>query len=180
MSSGEERVASVLGPSDFSSNEGVRGQLSIPVDRNSDSKRASFVRRSHIRCNCDSKEVECRGRVAVRLHVRDSAGIHPFSGEKVECGLYPGTPCAIGESGQGSLKLSTIISPVEIAWVQKRYDLLFVNFNFVLADEDGEIHAPKDQDRREMILGHVRLIRQHVVSDVQALSEKRCQLSPGW
>lgn len=44
--------------------------------------------------------------------------------------------------------VSSMISPVEqISWVEteKGFDNLYLNFNFILMDEHGEIHAPKDQ-----------------------------------
>lgn len=43
--------------------------------------------------------------------------------------------------------VSSMIAPVEISWVEtkKGYDSLYVNFNFVLMDENGELHLPKDQ-----------------------------------
>lgn len=43
--------------------------------------------------------------------------------------------------------VSSMIAPVEISWVQMDigFDNLYLNFNFVLVDEHGELHAPKDQ-----------------------------------
>lgn len=40
-----------------------------------------------------------------------------------------------------------MIAPVEISWVEMEqgYDNLYVNFNFILMDENGELHCPKDQ-----------------------------------
>lgn len=46
--------------------------------------------------------------------------------------------------------ISSMISPVEISWVKmekKGFENLYVNFNFILMDENGEMHPPKDQVR---------------------------------
>lgn len=78
--------------------------------------------------------------------------------------------------------VSTVISPMEIAWVQldKGYDALYLNFNFVMVDEDGEVHAPKDLQRREMALSGMEFIREQVLIDVRALTKADCPLGPGW
>lgn len=78
--------------------------------------------------------------------------------------------------------LSTIISPMEVSWVklEKGYEALYLNFNFVMVDQDGEVHAPKDVHRREMSLSGVDMIREQVLLDVRALSHTDCPLGPGW
>lgn len=78
--------------------------------------------------------------------------------------------------------VSTMICPVEISWVKlpKGYEALYINFNFVLVDEDGEMHAPKDENRREIALSNTDDIRAQVLADVRSLSQNGCPLGPGW
>lgn len=78
--------------------------------------------------------------------------------------------------------VSTMISPMEISWVkmERGYEALYLNFNFVLVDQDGEVHAPKDMQRREMALLGMEFIREQVLADVRTLSLKGCPLGPGW
>lgn len=49
--------------------------------------------------------------------------------------------------------VSSIISPVEISCVEtlSGYENLYVNFNFVLLDENGELHPPKSNVRTIII-----------------------------
>lgn len=79
--------------------------------------------------------------------------------------------------------VSTAINPMEISWVhlvEQNHDAMYVNFNFILADEDGELHMPKDQSRREMAINNEHEIRHQVLEDVRAMAEKNCMLGPGW
>lgn len=103
--------------------------------------------------------------------------------------------------------VSSMIAPVEVSWValEKGYDSLYLNFNFVLMDEKGEMHCPKDEvrnrcmcmctlvndltpsvvrvkNRREMLLNNEAEIRAaQILTDVRTMSEKRgCLLSPSW
>ena len=58
----------------------------------------------------------------------------------------------------------------------------YLNFNYALVDENGELHPPKDSNRNEILLTphEVSEIRTQVVSDVLALGEKDLPLSAGW
>lgn len=86
-------------------------------------------------------------------------------------------------SQRWSRVLATIIS-AEVSWVTpaQGVDRLYVNFMYVLADEAGELHLPKDASRRELAvsLSFVEQIRAQVLSDAALLVEKGAQLSAGW
>ena len=48
--------------------------------------------------------------------------------------------------------LATVMPPMEISWVATPMGLhrLYINFVYLLADGTGELHAPKDPNRREI------------------------------
>ena len=61
--------------------------------------------------------------------------------------------------------VAMIVPDIEISWVASQgMERLYVNFQYVLADEDGEVHPPKDSDRRELELGEVTELRQNLRS----------------
>lgn len=79
--------------------------------------------------------------------------------------------------------ISMAIAPMEISWValkSRGIEALYVNFDFVLIDEAGEIQAPKDNDRRPMNLVEEHAIRQQALQDTRALAQMGCPLSAGW
>ena len=59
---------------------------------------------------------------------------------------------------------------------------LYVNFTYVLVDETGELHAPKDATRREISLhpGLERRARAQILKDVRKMGRKGMPLSAGW
>ena len=59
---------------------------------------------------------------------------------------------------------------------------LYVNFNYVLSDEAGELHPPKDKNRNEIELTpqEVHEIRAQVASDALAIGLAGSPLSAGW
>ena len=59
---------------------------------------------------------------------------------------------------------------------------LYINFTYVLADEDGEMHAPKDMNRIEIALHPdlERKTRQTILADVKKMGRKGLPLSAGW
>ena len=59
---------------------------------------------------------------------------------------------------------------------------MFLNFMYVLADEDGELHWPKDNERREIKFGpeQERSIRQKILADARRLVHQGPPLSSGW
>jgi hypothetical protein len=75
--------------------------------------------------------------------------------------------------------LSTIIAPLEISWAK---GTLYLNFPFVLSDEAGELHPPKDEKRREIELdGHeVTAIRAQILHDSKLMAEWGYPLSKGF
>ena len=78
------------------------------------------------------------------------------------------------ESHRFARVIATIYE-MEIAWVQEPdMSRMYINFNYVLSDEDGEFHKPKDSDRREIAMSPAteQLIRQRVLSDAMALAAR--------
>ena len=77
--------------------------------------------------------------------------------------------------------VAMIVPNVEISWVASQgMERLYVNFQYVLADEDGEVHPPKDPNRREMELEEVTELRQNLLSAVIAMHAKGFSLAPGF
>ena len=52
----------------------------------------------------------------------------------------------------------------------------------MLSDEDGELHLPKDNMRREISVqpGEEQAVRQQIISDVSQMAESGVKLAPGW
>jgi hypothetical protein len=59
---------------------------------------------------------------------------------------------------------------------------LYVNFTYVLADETGEMHAPKDTERNEIALHPdlERRTRRMILANVRVMGRRRLPLSAGW
>ena len=80
--------------------------------------------------------------------------------------------------------LATLIPDMEISWVaaSNGSEKLFVNLLYVLSDEDGELHPPKDSDRREIPLnqGEVSAARSAILSDLLAMAQADRPLSPAY
>ena len=79
---------------------------------------------------------------------------------------------------------ATLIPPVEISLVKvhRGVNRLYLNFDFVLSDETGELHPPKDPSCREKLLtnAEIKAIRQQIYKDLVLLSETSCPLSPAF
>ena len=84
--------------------------------------------------------------------------------------------------------VATIIPDVELSWlmVNKR-EKLAVNFLYVLADEDGEFHAPKDSRRNEISFTNeeVRAYKVAILADILQMSvdddrQETFPMSPGF
>ncbi|KAL1511965.1 hypothetical protein AB1Y20_005245 [Prymnesium parvum] len=61
-------------------------------------------------------------------------------------------------------------------------EVLTINFLYILMGEMGDLHPPKDPQRREIGLDDVEAteLRQIVLRDARAMGEAGAQLSPGW
>lgn len=61
-------------------------------------------------------------------------------------------------------------------------DRLYVNLMYVLSDEAGELHLPKDEKKRELSFTNesMQLIRQQILRDARILKDKKAPLSAGW
>ena len=78
--------------------------------------------------------------------------------------------------------LATPMPEAEISWVDvKGVDKLYINFQYVLWDEDGELHPPKEE-KREVLLAPDLLtaLRQQVMSDLLEFYQRGAPLAPGF
>ena len=80
--------------------------------------------------------------------------------------------------------LATILKGAEISHVQpaKGVPKLYFNLMYVLSDEAGELHLPKDNNRIEIAFSEADLheIRAQVATDAALLGSKGVPLSAGW
>ena len=81
--------------------------------------------------------------------------------------------------------IATLIPDLEISWVRAQpegREKLYVNMNYVLLDEDGEMHLPKDSKRREISVTaqEETAFRAAVVEDLMNMSTKGMPLSPAY
>ena len=78
--------------------------------------------------------------------------------------------------------IAFILPTVEISYLPRQgIDTLYVNFLYVLLDEDGEMHPPKDSERREIdISGWEQGVRQQALVDLSAMADAQAPLSPGF
>ena len=76
-----------------------------------------------------------------------------------------------------------LIPNVELSWVVAHdWEKLYVNFLYVIADEDGEVHLPKDSSRREIefTVAEMSEIRRALLADILQMSTVEKPLSPGF
>ena len=82
--------------------------------------------------------------------------------------------------------IARLMSPVEVSLVEAARGVvqLYVNANYCLLGETGEMYPPKDNERRELPVAlsanQVRDIRQAVHADALRLGELGYPLSPEW
>ena len=80
--------------------------------------------------------------------------------------------------------LATIMPPVQISWSRMACGLhrLYVNMIYLLCDENGDLHKPKDMNRREMTISPAQELayRAMILQDAQAMEEAGMPLSPGF
>ena len=81
--------------------------------------------------------------------------------------------------------VSTLMCPIETTYTLLPHgaERLYLNSTYVLFDDAGELHPPKDADRREIALDAelTAQLRQQVLQDVLQLSLEETQpLSAGW
>ena len=78
--------------------------------------------------------------------------------------------------------VAMIIPTVEISHVAfpRGIDRLYFNAEYILADEMGELHAPKDHAKREKEILNEPELRRKLLQDLAALFEKGVSLSPGF
>ena len=80
--------------------------------------------------------------------------------------------------------VATIIEGVEISHVKlaRGVERLYVNFMYVLTDEAGLVHYPKDAARNEIAMNPAQItaIRAQVATDAARMGEMGINLSAGW
>jgi hypothetical protein len=79
--------------------------------------------------------------------------------------------------------VATVIPTAKFWWRERQgIDHLYFEFQYVLADEDGELHAPKDGNRIEMALAPAleTAIRERVLTDLLAMADAGAPLAPGF
>lgn len=80
--------------------------------------------------------------------------------------------------------VATMMAGVEISHVPlaRGVERLYINFLYILADETGEIHPPKDANRVEMALlpADEAELRRRILLDVARMGEMGHPLSPGF
>ena len=83
-----------------------------------------------------------------------------------------------------SLVVATIMPSLESKWTRTPNGAtsVWIKFNYILTDVDGELHAPKDENKRELGLGAAieAAMRQRVLFDVQRMMERGFPMASGW
>lgn len=79
--------------------------------------------------------------------------------------------------------IATLLPGITISWVKKSgLDRLYINFMYMLSDESGELHPPKDGERREILMEpeEVREMREQILLDVEEMSKMELPLSAAY
>ena len=81
--------------------------------------------------------------------------------------------------------VAILIPKMEFSWVQVETcgtSKLYMNFMYCLIDEDGEIHPPKDPERREIELPPELLadVKVEVMKDLASMAQDGFDLSPSF
>ena len=90
----------------------------------------------------------------------------------------------LSESEITSLVIATIMPTLEATWesLAKGGCRLKIGFMYVLMDCDGELHAPKDEQRRELALSSSleASLRERVLIDANLMIERGVPMASGW
>ena len=82
------------------------------------------------------------------------------------------------------VRVVAIVMPTAKFWWRDRQgvDCLYMEFQYILADEDGELNKPKDGNKIEIALEPQleTAIREHLHTDLKAMAEAGAPLSPGF
>ena len=80
--------------------------------------------------------------------------------------------------------LATLLPPMEISHVvfPRGVDRIYINLQYILMDQSGELHPPKDNNRNEVAMepSLEAEMRAKVLVDATALHEKGTPLAPAW
>ena len=81
-------------------------------------------------------------------------------------------------------RAATLMWPAEISHELKSTgeEKLYLNFQWVLFDEFGELHPPKDNNRREVSIGPEKTfaLREQIFKDIGVMADRMVPLSLGW
>ena len=82
-----------------------------------------------------------------------------------------------------SLVVAMVMPTLEVKWTRMPNGAghLKTNFYYMLMDVDGEVHPPKDEDRRELAIGAALelAMRQRVLLDVQRMIDRGLPMASG-
>lgn len=79
--------------------------------------------------------------------------------------------------------MTQILPPLEVSWVESSdLERMYVNFQYVIVDQDAEVYPPKDGERREILIeaGDEQALRQHLMASVIKMHAKGYPLGPGF
>ena len=108
-------------------------------------------------------------------------GLAPLLNKFTDLRLWGLTKPLQKPSEKYSRVVATIMPPFEMYLTTgDAMDVMSANYQYALIDEDGEIHPPKDTERREIVLtdSEMSLLRESVYADLHLMAENNCTLSP--
>ena len=80
--------------------------------------------------------------------------------------------------------IATIIPPMQLSWWQPqgRTSRVEVSYMYVLIQDTGELHPPKDNDRRELALSPQlqQQVRVAAMADARSMAAQGLLFSPNW
>ena len=90
----------------------------------------------------------------------------------------------VSDSETTALVIAVLMPTLEVTWetLANGCCQLRVNYMFVLMDVDGEMHPPKDENRRELGIPPAleQDLRQRVLVDAQKMIDRGVPLASGW
>ena len=96
---------------------------------------------------------------------------------------FAGITRAIKPPSAPFIRVLATLMTLEVSHVTREGgDKLFVNFSYVLTEESGDVHPPKDELRIEIAIGDEEMtaLREQILADAMAMSEKQYPLSSAW
>ena len=110
--------------------------------------------------------------------------------EPILSSLGCGSLCAgmsralLAESEVTAMVIATVMPTLQIQWDRMANGVgrLKINYFYVLSDMDGEMHAPKDENRRELELADdlIQDLRVRILMDARAMIDRGYPMASGW